>query len=99
MTYLIRFTRSSKVDLKRLYVFLYKQDKSSAQHARDNIYKAIDTLKIFPFSCKKAQADNAFLRELIIPFGNNGYIALFEIEENNMVTILAVRHQREDDYR
>ncbi|MDC9726393.1 MAG: type II toxin-antitoxin system RelE/ParE family toxin, partial [Candidatus Thioglobus sp.] len=26
------------------------------------------------------------------------YVALFEIENNNTVTILAVRHQREDDY-
>jgi plasmid stabilization system protein ParE len=99
LTYLIRFTRRSRDDLKRLYLFLYKHDKSSAKHARDNIYKAIDTLRIFPFTCRKVQAENPFLRELIIPFGNNGYIALFEIEENNIVTILAIRHQREDDYR
>ena len=99
MTYQIRFTRQSREDLKRLYLFVYQQDKSSAKHARDNIYKAIDTLRIFPFTCRKAQADNPFLRELIIPFGSNGYVALFEIEENNIVTILAVRHQREDDYR
>ncbi len=98
MTYLIRFTSYSREDLKRLYLFLYKHDKSSAKHARDNIYKAIDTLRIFPFTCRKAQADNPFLRELIIPFGTNGYVALFEIEENNMVIILAVRYQREDDY-
>lgn len=99
MTYLIRFTRSSRDDLKRLYLFLYKHDKISAKHARDNIYKAIDTLKIFPFTCRKVQTNNPFLRELIIPFGNNGYIALFEIEENNVITILALRHQREDDYQ
>jgi hypothetical protein len=34
----------------------------------------------------------------VITFGANGYVALFEIEENNIVTILAVRHQREDDF-
>jgi plasmid stabilization system protein ParE len=39
------------------------------------------------------------LRELIISFGANGYVALFEIEEGQTVTILAVRHQREDDFR
>ena len=98
MIYQIRFTRQSREDLKRLYLFLYKHDKISAKHARDNIYKAIDTLRIFPFTCRKIQPENPFLRELIIPFGGNGYVALFEIEENNMVTILAVRHQREDDY-
>ncbi|MDI1298006.1 type II toxin-antitoxin system RelE/ParE family toxin [Methylotenera sp.] len=99
MIYQIRFTRNSKDDLKRLYLFLYKQDKNSAKHARDNIYKAIDTLKIFPFTCRKAQANSPFLRELVISFGANGYVAMFEIEEDNTVTILAVRHQREDDFR
>ena len=99
MTYLIRFTHRSRDDLKRLYLFLYRQDKDSAKHARDNIYKAIDTLRTFPFTCRKAQADSPFIRELVISFGANGYVALFEIEEDNIVTILAVRHQREDDYR
>ena len=39
-----------------------------------------------------------FLRELFIPFGSVGYVALFEIEGGDLVTVLAVRHQREDDY-
>jgi hypothetical protein len=42
---------------------------------------------------------NPFLRELVIPFGASGYVALFEIDNEETVTILAVRHQREDDYR
>jgi plasmid stabilization system protein ParE len=99
LIYQIRFTRNSKDDLKRLYLFLYKQDKNSVKHARDNIYKAIDMLKNFPFTCRKAQANSPFMRELVISFGANGYVALFEIEEDNTVTILAVRHQREDDFR
>ena len=41
---------------------------------------------------------SAFVRELIIPFGNAGYVALFEIEGATTVNILAVRHQLEDDY-
>jgi plasmid stabilization system protein ParE len=51
-----------------------------------------------PFSCRKAAPDNTFLRELIIAFGASGYVALFEIDDANTVTVLAVRHQREDDY-
>jgi len=39
-----------------------------------------------------------FLRELVIPFGGAGYVALFEVEDQRTVTVLAVRHQREDDY-
>ena len=42
--------------------------------------------------------DNSFLRELLISFGTSGYVALFEIENEKSITILAVRHQREEDY-
>ena len=51
-----------------------------------------------PITCRKADASNPFLRELVIPFGAAGYVALFEIEDSSTVTILAIRHQREDDY-
>lgn len=37
-------------------------------------------------------------RELVIPFGNTGYVALFEIIDDNTVIIGAIRHPREDDY-
>ena len=55
---------------------------------------------MFPFSCRKALGGdgNPFMRELIIPFGSSGYVALFEIENRQTVTVLAVRHQREEDY-
>lgn len=85
-------------DLKRLYGFLVEQDINAAESALEAINKAIELLKTFPFTCRKAKTDSPFLRELIITFGTNGYVALFEIEESNIVTILAVRHQREDDY-
>ena len=99
MSYQIRYTDEASDDLKRLYAFLLQQDIQSAEHALQAIEKAIELLKTFPFTCRKAKADTPFLRELVISFGANGYVALFEIEENSMVTILAFRHQREDDYR
>jgi len=39
------------------------------------------------------------LRELPISFGRAGYVALYQLAENGDVQILAIRHQREDDYR
>jgi len=99
VAYQIRFTKAARDDLKRLYDFLIRQDAQAARNALAAIHKAVELLAAFPFTCRKAQADNPFLRELIISFGANGYVALFEIEENNIVTVLAIRHQREDDYR
>jgi plasmid stabilization system protein ParE len=98
LSYQIRFTKAARYDLKRLYDFLVEQDINAAESALEAINKAVELLKTFPFTCRKAKTDSPFLRELIITFGTNGNVALFEIEENNFVTILAVRHQREDDY-
>ena len=98
MSYQIRFTKTARDDIKRLYAFFLVQDIQAAKRALEAINKAMELLKTFPFTCRKAKADNPFLRELIISFGANGYVALFEIEESQTVTILAVRHQREDDY-
>jgi plasmid stabilization system protein ParE len=98
LSYQIRFTKVAREDLKRLYGFLAERDIQAAKHALQAINKAIELLATFPFTCRKANADSPFLRELLITFGASGYVALFEIEENNCVTILAVRHQREDDY-
>ena len=49
------------------------------------------------FSFRKA-AKNPTQRELIIPFGGSGYVALYEIVSASKVVVLAVRHQREEDY-
>ena len=100
MSYRIRFTLEAEDDLLRLFDFLLEQDIAVAARAETAIYKAIELLEVFPFSCRKADDEwrNSFLRELLIPFGSAGYVALFEIESNKTVTITAVRHQREDDY-
>jgi plasmid stabilization system protein ParE len=96
--YKVRFTPEAEDDLLRLYDFLLERDVATAERALDAIRKAVELLSFSPFSCRKALPDNPFLRELIIPFGSAGYVALFEIESTAAVNILAVRHQREEDY-
>lgn len=100
MTYRVRFVPDAIVDLDRLYGFLLQhadRDPIPAERAADAIENATRLLEASPFSCRKVGA-NPFLRELIIPFGESGYVALFEIEDAQTVTILALRHQREDDF-
>ncbi len=96
--YRVRFTPDAEDDLLRLYDFLLEQEFAAAERALDAIRSGIEVLRLSPFSCRKAAADNPLLRELVIPFGAAGYVALFEIDGPKTVTILAVRHQREDDY-
>lgn len=98
MGFRVRFTLDAKSDLERLYGFLVEQDPVAAKRALAVIDRAWTVLEDFPFSCRKASAATPFLRELVISFGDAGYVALFEIENEHAVTVLAVRHQREDDY-
>ena len=98
MRYRVRFTKEAQEDLRRLYQFQLDRDIRVATRARQAIGKALELLRDFPFTCRKATADNPFLRELLIPFGSAGYVALFEIEDGQTITILAVRHQLEEDF-
>lgn len=104
MSFKVRLTRGAEADLDRLFDFLLERelsrdggDLSLPTHAILALRSGIATLKASPFTCRKA-GQSPFLRELIVPFGRSGYVALFEIEDETNVAVLAVRHQLEDDY-
>ena len=98
MSYSVRYTKAAKNDILRLYDFLLQQDLAAARKALETIEKGIEFLQDFPFTCRKATPEDPLLREMIITFETRGFVVLFEIENNQTVTILAVRHQREEDY-
>ena len=103
MTFRVQFTREAAQDIERLFDFLVEResarhgDLNVAQQALDAIRKGIETLQWTPFTCRKVGV-SPFLRELVIPFGHAGYVALFEIVDDLTVVVAAIRHQREDDY-
>lgn len=104
MTYEVRLTPEALHDLERLFEFVIERelarvdgDLALAEEALSAIKSGLKVLERFPFTCRKA-ADSALLRELVIPFGAAGYVALFEVVDRRTVVVGAVRHQREDDY-
>ncbi|MGE3854741.1 MAG: type II toxin-antitoxin system RelE/ParE family toxin [Planctomycetota bacterium] len=102
MSFVVRYSQSARDDLARLYEYLLDrattaEDLDLAERALAAITGAVESLTRSPFIYRKAD-DDPFLRELLVPFGSSGYVALFEIEDATTVTILAVRHQLEDDY-
>lgn len=102
MSFAVRYSAAARDDLIRLYDFLLErastaEDLELAERALNAITAAVDSLGRSPFIYRKA-GQSPFLRELLIPFGHSGYVALFEIENASTVTILAVRHQLEDDF-
>lgn len=103
MSFIVVLSPAAEADLERLFDFLLDaaettDDLDRAQAAIDAITAtARHRLAVTPFSFRKA-AQNPAQRELIIPFGGTGYVALYEIVSASQVVVLAIRHQREEDY-
>ncbi len=104
MSYQVIFSREAAEDLERLFDHLLDRELHSPTGDLDipvraikAIEQACQLLAHSPFSCRKAGA-SALVRELIITFGHSGYVALFEIRDDQKVVIGAVRHQYESDY-
>lgn len=102
MTFAVRHAEAAREGLLRPYQYRLDheetvEDLAAAESALSVIGAAVDSLSRTPFIYRIA-GTSQFLRELVIPFGGSGYVALFEIEDHSTVTILAVRHQLEDDY-
>lgn len=98
--YAVRFTEEAQEDLLRLFDFLRQFDLDVALRAREAMEDSLKLLEQFPFTCRKAAngTHGPRLRELVISFGATGYVALFEIDDATTVTVLAIRHQREEDF-
>jgi plasmid stabilization system protein ParE len=104
MRYAVVFSEGAAQDLEQLFDFALQRELDSETgdleipaRALQAIKDAIRFLESSPFACRKL-GRSPFLRELVIPFGGSGYVALFEIVDQHTVMVGAVRHQREDDY-
>ena len=103
MRFEVRFSATAEDDLARLFDFLLDraetvEDLVLAQAAIEAVRSAVlNQLAATPYSFRKA-GKSSTRRELIIPFGATGYVALYEIASPSSVVVLAVRHQREEDY-
>ena len=104
MSFRVLLTREAEADLERLFDFVLEREFARtggnlelAEQAIVAIRAGVATLKTSPFTCRKV-SQSPFLRELIIPFGHSGYVALFDIVDPTDVVVSAVRHQLEDDY-
>ncbi len=99
MSWQVRFTREAERDLLRLYDYQLERDLAAAERALVAIRKGLALLEDFPYTCRKALGrDDPLLRELLISFGDSGYVALYQIDDAQTITVLALRHQREEDF-
>jgi hypothetical protein len=102
VSYAVDLTAEAQEDLQRVEDFLIETalahgDLDLPRRAMVAIRAAMHILEINPFTCRIAD-QNPYERELTIPFGGAGYVALFEIVSERQVIVTALRHQREDDF-
>jgi hypothetical protein len=79
-----------------------RQGESLSEFVEASVRSAVEFRRVqtrFPerFSFRKAGRSPTG-RELVLPFGATGYVAPCEIVNPSSVPVLAVRHQREEDY-
>jgi len=93
----VTYTAAALDDIERLFVFLAKHDLNSANAAVSAIRDAVSILSRHPLIGRETDGP---LRQLVISFGTTGYLALYRFRpERDEIRILALRHQRELDYR
>jgi plasmid stabilization system protein ParE len=101
VNFTVRFTRQALEDLQRIEEFLVELalehgDFDLPLRATDAIRRELRILETNPYTCRKV-GNNPLERELVIPSGGSGYVALFEILGPREIAVSALRHQREDD--
>ena len=75
------------------------KDINAAKRALLVIREAFIPLQHAPMIGRPVEDHDGF-HELVIDFGASGYLALYRYEPTmETATILAIKHQREDDYK
>ncbi len=83
-------------DIERVFEFLRTSNPDAALNSVVAIQSAVDNLVAHPLIGRRLEGE---LRELVISYGQTGYIALYRfVVRLDEVRILALRHQRELGY-
>ena len=78
--------------------FLAQKSPKAARRAAQAILRQFELLQTQP-GIGRPLEDHPELRELLIPFGDSGYVALYRHEaDEDAVYLLAFRHQKEAGY-
>jgi plasmid stabilization system protein ParE len=92
----IVFSEEAFADLERILEFLLQTSSEHASEAFHDIRIAVDVLGKHPLVGGRIESR---IRELVISWGNAGYLALYRFAPAlDVVRILRIRHQREAGY-
>jgi plasmid stabilization system protein ParE len=87
------YSRHALDHLERAFEFLRRENPAAALSAVTAIQSAVDNLAAHPLIGRRLEGE---LRELIISYGQTGYVALYRfVISRDEARLLAIRHQRE----
>jgi plasmid stabilization system protein ParE len=88
-------TAGAALGLERCRQFLAQKNPAASRRAAQAISRQFELLATQP-GIGRPLDDEPSLRELIVSFGDSGYVALYHYEQHSdTVLILAFRHQKE----
>ncbi|WP_339115669.1 type II toxin-antitoxin system RelE/ParE family toxin [Thioclava sp. GXIMD2076] len=90
----VRFAPAAIRDLQRIRDFLRPKNPDAARRAGEAIRQGVKILGAHPHLGRMVDDLPEEFREWLIDFGDSGYVARYRIDED-AVTILVIRHQRE----
>jgi plasmid stabilization system protein ParE len=93
----IRWTEGAEDDLLRLLEFLGRKDAALAERVLTSLRKALELARELPYVARAVDEDDMYLRQLVVRFGKRGYVAAYRISDE-AITVIGIRHQREDDF-
>ena len=86
-------------NLDRLLIFLKPKNPAATRRAAQAIKKSLKLLEDNPEMGRVIEDMQEDYREVVIDFGKDGYLARYRFDaDEDVVVILAIRHQRELDY-
>ena len=88
---------NARADLVRLREFLQPKNPVAAKRTAEAIKRQLQILIQQPGIGRPVLDLPPEFRELVIDFGDSGYIARYHVSPD-LVTVLAIRHQREVGY-
>lgn len=94
----IVFASAAIRDMQRLRDFLQPKNADAARRAGEAIRQGVKALGAYPRMGRVVDDLPEQFREWLIDFGDSGYVARYRVDDD-LVTILAIRHQREADYK
>lgn len=94
----LRLTEGAIADLSRLRRFLVNKNPLAAQRAIAAIRQRLLQLTDSPEVGRPLPGMESF-REIVIPFGDGGYLARYRFEPDvEAVIVVSIRHQKEAGY-